>query len=61
MRKAKMNKSVKVKQHTPSERLAMRRHKRKNGPSGLRRALRRMGDPGVQARRAALLKESTNG
>jgi hypothetical protein len=54
MRKAKMNKSVKVKQHTPSERLAMRRHKRKNGPSGLRRAERRAKDPRIVAIRESL-------
>ena len=40
MRKSKARKPP-VKQHTPAERLAMRRHKRKHGPSGLRRAQRR--------------------
>lgn len=34
-------KSEKVKHHTPDERLAMRLKKRKEGPSGKRRAERR--------------------
>lgn len=35
-------KKPKVKQHTPKERLAMRRHKRKFGPAALRRKERRL-------------------
>lgn len=43
MRKGKLNAQgkTKVKQHTPTERLALRRKKRKEGPSGKRRAERR--------------------
>lgn len=45
MRKAKMlaaqRAKNKIKQHTPAERLQLRRLKRKNGPSGKRRAERR--------------------
>lgn len=36
-------KKVKAKHHTPAERILMRRHKRKHGPSGVRRAERRSG------------------
>ena len=54
MRRGKLNAQQKlcnpVKQHTPPERLALRRKKRKEGPSGKRRAERRAADASVRAK-----------
>lgn len=42
MRKSKVRK-LKVKQHTPAERISMRKFKRKQGPAAQRRRERRSG------------------